>query len=118
MASPVPMSTISISTAALSAEVSATGAELVRLRDRTGADLLWDGDPAFWNGRSPLLFPIVGEVKRNRLNVAGKGYGIGRHGFARRRPSCWSAPMPSPAPGAWTATRRPVASIPSSFVST
>lgn len=83
MASPVPMSTISISTAALSAEVSATGAELVRLRDRTGADLLWDGDPAFWNGRSPLLFPIVGEVKGNRLNVAGKGHEIGRHGFAR-----------------------------------
>lgn len=83
MASPVPISTISISTAALSAEVSATGAELVRLRDRTGADLLWDGDPAFWNGRSPLLFPIVGEVKGNRLNVAGKSHEIGRHGFAR-----------------------------------
>jgi galactose mutarotase-like enzyme len=59
------------------------GAELVRLRDRDGADLLWNGDPAVWNGRSPLLFPIVGEVKGNRLNVAGKGYEIGRHGFAR-----------------------------------
>ncbi len=76
-------STISISTAALRAEFSATGAELIRLQDRTGAELLWDGDPAFWNGRSPLLFPIVGEVKDNRLSVAGKAYEIGRHGFAR-----------------------------------
>lgn len=75
--------TVSISTAALSAEISATGAELIRLQDRTGADLLWDGNPAFWNGRSPLLFPIVGEVKDNRLTVAGKAYEIGRHGFAR-----------------------------------
>ena len=83
MASPVPISSVSIATAALSAEISATGAELVRLRDGSGADLLWDGDPAFWNGRSPLLFPIVGEVKGNRLNVAGKAYEIGRHGFAR-----------------------------------
>lgn len=83
MASPVSNSTVSISTAALSAEISATGAELVRLQDRAGADLLWDGNPAVWNGRSPLLFPIVGEVKGNRLNVAGKAYEIGRHGFAR-----------------------------------
>ena len=83
MACTLSTSTVSISTAALSAEISATGAELVRLQDGAGADLLWDGDPAVWNGRSPLLFPIVGEVKGNRLNVAGKAYEIGRHGFAR-----------------------------------
>lgn len=83
MASPLSNSTVSISTAALSAEISATGAELVRLRDGAGADLLWDGNPAVWNGRSPLLFPIVGEVKGNRLKVAGTAYEIGRHGFAR-----------------------------------
>lgn len=83
MASPVSNSTVSISSAALSAEISGSGAELVRLQDRAGADLLWDGDPVFWNGRSPLLFPIVGEVKGNRLAVAGKTYEIGRHGFAR-----------------------------------
>lgn len=83
MASPVSISPVSIATAALRAEVSATGAELVRLQDRSGADLLWDGNPAVWNGRSPLLFPIVGEVKDNRLKVAGKAYEIGRHGFAR-----------------------------------
>lgn len=83
MGSPVSNFTVSISTDALSAEISALGAELIRLQDRTGAELLWDGDPAFWNGRSPLLFPIVGEVKGNRLTVAGKGYEIGRHGFAR-----------------------------------
>lgn len=74
---------VSISDAALRAEFSARGAELVRLQDREGLDLLWSGDPAFWAGRSPLLFPIVGEVTGNRLNVAGKSYEIGRHGFAR-----------------------------------
>lgn len=83
MASTASISPVSISSAALSAEIAPLGAELVRLRDRNGADLLWDGDPAVWNGRSPLLFPIVGEVARNRLNVAGKAYEIGRHGFAR-----------------------------------
>ncbi len=83
MPSSVPISTVSISTAALSAEISATGAELVRLRDRTGADLLWDGDPAFWTGRSPLLFPMVGRASGDRITVAGKAYELGQHGFAR-----------------------------------
>lgn len=81
--SPVAISRVSISTAALSAEISATGAELMRLQDGTGADLLWDGDPAVWTGRSPLLFPIVGEVRDNRFTLAGKSYEMGRHGFAR-----------------------------------
>jgi len=74
---------VAISCSALSARISATGAELVRLQDRDGLDLLWDGDPAFWTGRSPLLFPIVGEAKGNRIRVAGAEYEIGRHGFAR-----------------------------------
>ena len=75
--------TIAISGSALGAQISATGAELVRLQDGDGLDLLWDGDPAFWTGRSPLLFPIVGEARANRIRVAGAQYEIGRHGFAR-----------------------------------
>lgn len=75
--------TVSISSPALSAEISATGAELVRLRDGTGADLLWDGDPAFWTGRSPLLFPMVGRARADRITVAGRTYDMGQHGFAR-----------------------------------
>ncbi len=74
---------VAISDSRLSAQVSALGAEFVRLQDRDGSDLLWDGDPAFWTGRSPLLFPIVGEAKGNRITVAGAQYEIGRHGFAR-----------------------------------
>lgn len=75
--------TVSISDSTLSAQISSLGAELVRLQDGGGLDLLWDGDPAFWSGRSPLLFPIVGEAKGNRIRVAGAPYEIGRHGFAR-----------------------------------
>jgi galactose mutarotase-like enzyme len=75
--------TVSISDATLSAQISPLGAELVRLQDRDGRDLLWDGDPAFWTGRSPLLFPIVGEAKANRITVDGTQYGMERHGFAR-----------------------------------
>lgn len=75
--------TVSISGPGLVARIDALGAELVRLQDAAGRDLLWDGDPAFWTGRSPLLFPMVGRVKDDRITVAGKTYDMGQHGFAR-----------------------------------
>jgi galactose mutarotase-like enzyme len=78
MASIVP-----ISSPLLRAEISSTGAELVRLQDSAGADLLWDGNPAFWTGRSPLLFPMVGRARGDRITVAGRAYDMGQHGFAR-----------------------------------
>ncbi|MBQ0824809.1 aldose 1-epimerase family protein [Microvirga terrae] len=67
----------------LRAQVSDRGAELVRLQDEQGRDLLWDGDPAFWTGRSPLLFPIVGRVRNDRIQVDGSDYELPKHGFAR-----------------------------------
>ena len=76
---------IRIATDALSAEISPLGAELRTLRDETGRDLQWDGDPAFWTGRAPILFPIVGAVRDDRIRVDGKFYSMAKHGFARRR---------------------------------
>ena len=66
------------------AEINPLGAELWRLRDGTGRDLLWDGDPAFWNGRAPILFPIVGALRNDRYRHEGREYALPRHGFARR----------------------------------
>jgi galactose mutarotase-like enzyme len=55
----------------------------VRLQTAAGEELLWDGNPAVWAGRSPLLFPIVGAVKDDRIKVRGQSYPLSRHGFAR-----------------------------------
>ena len=74
---------VTISSPQIRAEVSADGAELVRLQDEQGRDWLWDGDPAFWTGRSPLLFPIVGRARNDRIRVNGMEYELPRHGFAR-----------------------------------
>ncbi|HWI85750.1 MAG TPA: aldose 1-epimerase family protein, partial [Sphingomonas sp.] len=76
--------TIRIATDAISAEISPLGAELQLLRDEAGRDLLHDGDPAFWTGRAPILFPIVGAVRDDRILVDGTFYPIAKHGFARR----------------------------------
>lgn len=76
--------TVTIASAALEAEIALLGAELVRLDTRSGESLLWNGDPAFWNGRAPLLFPIVGTLAGGRFRHGGKDYALPRHGFARR----------------------------------
>lgn len=69
----------------LTAEISSDGAELRRLTDAAGRDWLWNGDPAFWAGRAPVLFPIVGTLRDDRFRWRGRSYHLPRHGFARRR---------------------------------
>jgi galactose mutarotase-like enzyme len=69
----------------LSAEISPLGAQLSVLRDRAVRDLLWNGDPAVWAGRAPLLFPIVGALAGGRYRIGSKTYALSRHGFARNR---------------------------------
>jgi len=67
----------------LTVEVDPLGAQLSSLRDEAGRDLLWDGDPAVWAGRAPLLFPIVGALAGGRYRLGPSSYALARHGFAR-----------------------------------
>lgn len=74
---------VTLSSPLLEAQISKHGAELTILRDEAGRDLLWNGDPAFWTGRSPLLFPIVGRLRDDRTLIEGRSYSMKQHGFAR-----------------------------------
>ena len=65
------------------AVVDSHGAELVSFRDQNEKEYIWDGNPAFWPGRNPLLFPIVGNLKDGTVKFDGAVYEMGRHGFAR-----------------------------------
>jgi galactose mutarotase-like enzyme len=80
-----PRALIDITSKGLSAQVDPFGAELHVLRDARGRGLLWDGDPAFWTGRAPILFPIVGTLVDGQYRLDGKAYPLARHGFARRK---------------------------------
>lgn len=66
----------------LTVQVSDFGAELQSIV-KDGYEYLWQGDPAFWGRRSPVLFPIVGSVWEKKFRVDGKEYEMGQHGFAR-----------------------------------
>ncbi|MBQ6420572.1 MAG: aldose 1-epimerase family protein [Clostridia bacterium] len=61
------------------------GAELNSVFDKTTeTEYLWQGDPAVWSGRSPILFPIVGRLKDDLLLYKGKRCTLPKHGFGRR----------------------------------
>ncbi|WP_274706745.1 aldose 1-epimerase family protein [Allorhizobium sonneratiae] len=66
-------------------EISAMGAEMQSLTLANGQSLLWNGDPAWWTGRSPILFPIVGKAPDDHITIDGRSYPMAQHGFARRR---------------------------------
>ncbi len=66
------------------ATIDSLGAELKSLINiKTNEELMWSGDPEFWGKSSPVLFPIVGELKGNEYTYKNKRYKMGRHGFAR-----------------------------------
>ncbi len=73
---------IKISNNVLSVEISTLGAEIVSIK--TGNfENIWDGNPEFWTGHAPILFPICGRVRDNKYIYNGKEYEMQGHGFAR-----------------------------------
>ncbi len=64
--------------------IDSHGCELKSVKDReTGKEYMWNGDPAYWNRTSPVLFPFVGAVKDKKYRLNGNTYEMGQHGFAR-----------------------------------
>ena len=74
---------IRISNNILTAGISTFGAELVSLK-KDGFENIWDGNPEFWSGHAPILFPICGRMRDNKYIYNGKEYPMNGHGFARR----------------------------------
>lgn len=55
------------------AQISEMGAELKSLVDlRSGQEYVWNGDPAWWNGSAPELFPVIGGLKGGEFMYEGK----------------------------------------------
>lgn len=69
----------------IEAGINKKGAELVSLvRIKDGRQYMWNGDAAYWNRISPVLFPFVGKLNGQRYQHNGVWYeGIAQHAFAR-----------------------------------
>jgi len=79
------MTQTTITNGHLTATIAHHGAELVSLRDATGAELMTDADPAYWPKHAPVLFPVVGVTNAGVIRIDGREYPMPKHGFARDR---------------------------------
>ncbi len=79
------MKAMTIQNLHLRADVRALGAELTRFGTVGGLEFLWDGNPAVWPRTSPVLFPVVGRCREDRIRTGGRDYPMARHGFVRDR---------------------------------
>lgn len=73
---------ITITNSQLSATINTLGAELLSLV-KNNKNYIWQVDETYWNKTSPVLFPIVGRLKKDSFTYNGKSYSLPRHGFAR-----------------------------------
>ena len=66
----------------MTATFDSHGAELKSII-KDDREYMWNGDPAFWNRTSPVLFPLVGALRDGKYRYKEKEYTMGQHGFAR-----------------------------------
>ena len=67
----------------LEAGIKGVGAELISLKDNEGVEYIWQRDPAYWNEASPVLFPIVGNLRDKKTIINNKTYYMNIHGFLK-----------------------------------
>lgn len=86
---------LAITSGALTARIDPLGAELVSLADDRGREYMTDGDPRWWTGHAPVLFPIVGALRDGQYRLDCREYALEKHGFARRSPFACEEHEPS-----------------------
>ena len=60
------------------------GGEIQSFTDKeTGIQYMWQGDEAYWSGKNPSLFPMVGNTYTNDYTIDGKSYAMKNHGLIR-----------------------------------
>ncbi len=65
-------------------KIAELGAEPQSLLSKeTGCEYIWNGDPEYWFRHAPLLFPMTGPTKNNKVAFEGIEYEMPGNGFAR-----------------------------------
>ena len=93
---------ITVSCGNVSTTIDSMGAQMMSLK-LGDAEYLWQGDERWWPRRSPVLFPIVGNIRNDVATSAQGEIHFGRHGIARTRlapPSRMTSSSASPTPQA------------------
>ncbi|WP_369351261.1 aldose 1-epimerase family protein [Streptococcus hillyeri] len=68
----------------LTVQFSEFGGALSSIKDKDGVEYLWQGNPEYWSGQAPVLFPICGSVRDDKVFIDEKVRNIPRHGLVRK----------------------------------
>lgn len=102
----------------LTVAIEDAGAQLASIRDRRGTEYLWQGDPAVWVRRAPLLFPIIARLKDGCYTLGNETWHIPTHGFCRAAPFAVTEQTKTRASFRYTDTEETRQVYPFSFVLT
>lgn len=73
-----------IQNTSLRIQIQDKGAELCSIVSlKNGKEYMWSADPAIWGSYSPVLFPIIGALKKGEYFFKNKKYTVPKHGFIR-----------------------------------
>lgn len=65
------------------AAVDTAGAQLTSYQDSDHKEYVWDQNPAYWGSSSPILFPMISNLRECGTEMEGKMYPLTRHGVVR-----------------------------------
>lgn len=75
---------INISNGTVSASINSMGGELISLKGTDGFEYIWQGDEKYWEGHSPVLFPVCGRMTGLKYTYKGKEFPMPPHGFLQK----------------------------------
>ncbi|MDD6050521.1 MAG: aldose 1-epimerase family protein [Clostridiales bacterium] len=74
---------IKLKSSATTAEIRLKGAQMVSFKGNDGREVIWQADPAVWPNYAPVLFPVCGMPKDEKVIISGVTYPMAKHGFTR-----------------------------------
>ena len=77
------MAVVSLQYGQTTAQVRTKGAQIISFKGGDGREVIWQADPAVWPQHAPVLFPVCGSIRDNRILIDGKPYPMTKHGFTR-----------------------------------
>jgi galactose mutarotase-like enzyme len=68
---------------ALTVVISDEGAQLQSIKSADGTEYLWYGNPTYWKGKAPNIFPYVARLTDGKYTLNGKEYEMKIHGILK-----------------------------------
>lgn len=64
---------------------SSMGGQITSIQNNNNLEYLWQGNPTYWSGQSPVLFPICGSIRNDTATIGENSTcNMPRHGIVRK----------------------------------